>query len=152
MEVTLNGTAIQTDDMNLDFGVNVTYNKTEITQLTLNDDANYQGVPTGGFSGGVGNTVQIHSVGYAPSTYFVYEQVYDTNGKPLEDVYVDRDGDGVITEGDKYRYKNPAPDLTIGFNTDFSYKNWDFTMSWRGVIGNYVYNNCLLYTSDAADE
>ncbi|MFK5880341.1 MAG: TonB-dependent receptor [Flavobacteriaceae bacterium] len=141
LEITLTGTAIQTDDINLDLGVNVTFNETEITQLTLNDDPNYQGVPTGGFSGGVGNTIQIHSVGYAPSTYFVYQQVYDANGKPMEDVYVDRDGDGVITDGDKYRYKNPAPDVTIGFNTDFTYKDFDFTMSWRGVIGNYVYNN-----------
>jgi len=141
VEFTLTGTAIQTDDMNLDLGVNVTYNKTEITQLTLNDDPNYQGVPTGGFSGGVGNTIQIHSVGYAPNTFFVFQQVYDDNGNPLEDVYVDRDGDGIITDNDKYRYKNPAPDVTIGFNTDFNYKNFDFTMSWRGVIGNYVYNN-----------
>ena len=141
VEFTLTGTAIQTDDINLDLGVNVTYNKTEITQLTLNDDPNYQGVPTGGFSGGVGNTVQIHSVGYAPNTFFVFQQVYDDNGNPLEDVYVDRDGDGSITANDKYRYKNPAPDVTIGFNTDFNYKDFDFTMSWRGVVGNYVYNN-----------
>ncbi len=141
VEVTLTGTAIQTDDMNLDLGVNFTYNQSEITKLTTNDDPDYPGIPTGDISGGVGNRVQIHSVGYAPSSFFVYQQVYDDNGNPLEDVYVDRDGDGEITLNDKYQYKNPAPDVTIGFNTDFSYKDFDFTMSWRGVIGNYVYNN-----------
>ncbi|OIQ37935.1 MAG: hypothetical protein BM563_07170 [Bacteroidetes bacterium MedPE-SWsnd-G1] len=141
VEVALNGAVIQTEDMILDLGLNVTWNDTEITGLTTNDSDDYDGVPTGGFSGGVGNTAQIHSVGYAPSTFFVYQQVYDENGKPLEDVYVDRNGDGEITLDDRYRYESPVADLTFGFNTNFNYKNWDFTMSWRGSFGNYVYNN-----------
>lgn len=141
VEVTLNGAVIQTEDMLLDLGLNVTWNDTEITGLTTNDSDDYDGVPTGGFSGGVGNTAQIHSVGYTPSTFFVYQQVYDENGKPLEDVYVDRNGDGEITLDDRYRYKSPVADLTFGFNTNFNYKNWDFMMSWRGSFGNYVYNN-----------
>ncbi|MDT0552616.1 SusC/RagA family TonB-linked outer membrane protein [Urechidicola vernalis] len=141
VEVALNGAVIQTEDMLLDLGLNVTWNDTEITGLTTNDSDDYDGVPTGGFSGGVGNTAQIHSVGYTPSTFFVYQQVYDENGKPLEDVYVDRNGDGEITLDDRYRYESPVADLTFGFNTNFNYKNWDFTMSWRGSFGNYVYNN-----------
>ena len=40
-----------------------------------------------------------------------------------------------------YRYKKPAADFYYGFNTDFNYKNWDFSMSWRGSYGNYNYNN-----------
>ncbi|AOW20324.1 SusC/RagA family TonB-linked outer membrane protein [Urechidicola croceus] len=141
IEFALNGKAIQTEDMNLNLGVNVTWNDTEITQLTTNDGPDYDGVPTGGFTGGVGNNIQIHSVGYAPNSFFVYQQVYDSNGKPLEDVYVDRNNDGEITLADRYRYENPTADITVGFNTQFNYKNWDFSMSWRGSFGNYVYNN-----------
>ena len=141
VELTLNATPVKTEDLNLDLGLNFTWNDTKITKLTTNDSDDYDGVPVGGFSGGVGNNVQIHSVGYTPYSYFVYEQVYDANGKPLEDVYVDRNNDGEITLADRYRYKSPTADINVGFNTDLSYKNWNFTMSWRGSFGNYVYNN-----------
>ena len=35
-------------------------------------------------SGGTGNTVQVHKVGYPAYTYSLYEQVYDQNGDPIE--------------------------------------------------------------------
>ncbi|QCX40159.1 TonB-dependent receptor [Aureibaculum algae] len=141
VELTLNFIPIKTDDLDLTLSLNGAWNDSEITKLTTNESADYEGEPTGGISGGVGNNIQIHSVGYAPSTFYVYEQVYDANGKPLEDVYVDRDGDGSITLDDRYRFENPNADITLGFSTDLNYKNWNFTMSWRGSFGNYVYNN-----------
>lgn len=141
IELSLNTTAISTDDLNLDLAFNFTYANTEITKLTTNDGPNYEGVEVGGFSGGVGNTIQRHTVGFSPNTFFVYQQVYDTNGKPLEGVYVDRNNDGVINNSDKYRFKNPNADITIGFSSALNYKNWSFNMSWRGSLGNYVYNN-----------
>lgn len=141
IELMLSTKPISTDDVNLNLGLNLTYNDTEITQLTTNDGPDYEGVPVGLFSGGVGNYVQRHSVGYAPNTFFVYQQVYDANGKPLEGVYVDRNNDGNITNSDKYRMEKPSADFTIGFTTDLNYKKWNFNMAWRGSIGNYVYNN-----------
>lgn len=141
VELSLDAVPVRTEDLDVNLGFNISWNDTEITKLTTNESADYDGVPTGGFSGGVGNNIQIHSVGYTPSTYFVYQQVYDENGKPLEDVYVDRNGDGEITLADRYRYKSPVADFTGGFSTDVNYKNWNFTMFWRGSLGNYVYNN-----------
>jgi len=141
IELTLNLVPIQTDDLNLTLGFNGAWSDTEITKLTTNESADYIGEPVGGFSGGVGNNIQIHTVGFAPNSFYVYEQVYDANGKPLEDVYVDRDGDGSITLKDRYRFEKPTADITAGFTTDLNYKNWNFTMSWRGSFGNYVYNN-----------
>ena len=141
VELTLNVNPIRTDDINLNFSLNATYADTEITKLTTNDDPNYEGVETGGFSGGVGNTIQRHTVGFEPYSFFVYQQVYDTNGVPVEGVYVDRNNDGVISTADKYRYKSPVADYTFGFTTDLTYKNWNFNMVWRGSLGNYVYNN-----------
>jgi iron complex outermembrane receptor protein len=141
IELTLNTKPISTDDLSLNLGLNFTYNDTEITQLTTNDGPDYEGVPVGLFSGGVGNYVQRHSVGYAPNTFFVYQQVYDANGKPLEGVYVDRNNDGSVTNADKYRLEKPSADYTVGFTTDLNYKKWNFNMSWRGSVGNYVYNN-----------
>ena len=122
-------------------GGNYTFNKNEITKLTNVDDPEYLGVETGGISGGVGSNIQIHSVGYPTYSYFVYQQVYDDNGNPLEGVYVDRNKDGVINNFDKYHYQQAAPKHMIGLNTHFSYKNLDFSASGRIQLGNYVYNN-----------
>ncbi|MCK4406048.1 MAG: SusC/RagA family TonB-linked outer membrane protein, partial [Bacteroidales bacterium] len=121
-------------------GFNATYNKNEITKLTATDDPDYLGVATGGISGGVGNTVQMHSVGYSASSYFVYEQVYDANGNPIEGMYVDRNGDGEITDDDRYHYKDPAADFYFGISSYLQYKNWNFSFAGRANFGNYVYN------------
>jgi len=83
VELSLNIAAVKKEDLNLDIALNATYTDTEITKLTTNDDPSYEGVETGGFTGGVGNTIQRHTVGYAPNSYFVYQQVYDASGKPL---------------------------------------------------------------------
>ena len=141
IELSLNSTLISKDDLSLDIAFNATYAETEITKLTTNDGPDYEGVPTGGFSGGVGNTVQRHTVGYAPNSFFVYQQVYNADGKPLEGVYVDRNNDGVITNSDKYRFEKPTADVTLGFTSTLNYKNWNFNMAWRASLGNYVYNN-----------
>jgi iron complex outermembrane receptor protein len=106
------------------------------------DDSTYQGVYTGGIGGGTGNTIQIHSVGYPAYSFFVLEQVYGANGKPIENLFVDRDGDGQITtSGDKYRYQKPAPTVFMGFSSMLTYKNLDFSFNGRISLGNYIYNN-----------
>jgi len=140
-EFSVNGVAISQEDFSWEIGLNATYNENEITKLTSANDPTYQGVETGGISGGVGNNIQIHSTGHPRNAFFVYEQVYDENGNPVEGVYVDRNGDGQITNEDKYRYKQAAPTVYGGFSSRLNYKNWDFRFSGRVNIGNYMYNN-----------
>ena len=141
VEFSINVIPVSKNDLTWEVGFNATYQQTEITKLTANEDPNYIGVQTGGISGGVGNNIQIHSVGYAPNSFFVWEQVYDEAGKPIQGLYVDRNGDKVITNDDKYRYQKPAPDWYMGFSTKLNYKNWDFGFNGRISLGNYVYNN-----------
>ncbi len=124
-------------------GVNVAFNENEITKLTATDDPNYQGVLTGGISGGVGNQVQIHSVGYPSNSFFVLEQVYDAAGVPIEGVYVDRNGDGIINTDDYYHYKSARPNVNLGFYTALNAGHFDFSVGARAVLGNFVYNNNL---------
>jgi len=140
-EFSVVGRIISKEDLSWEVGFNATYNKNEITKLTAIDDPNYLGVYTGGISGAVGNTIQIHSVGYPANSFFVYEQVYDDNGTPIQGLYVDRNGDGQITGDDRYHYKKAAPDWFMGFNTKLDWKNWDFGFAGRINLGNYVYNN-----------
>ena len=141
IEVALNVVPIEQKDLRWEVGVNVAYNKNEITKLTASDDPTYPGVETGGISGGVGNKVQIQKVGNPINSFYVFQQVYAENGKPLEGVYVDRNHDGQITDDDRYVYYKPDADVNIGFNTELSYKKWTLSASLRSSLGNYVYNN-----------
>ena len=140
-EFSIVGIPLSNKDMYWEIGTNFTYNVNKITKLTASDNPDYLGVLVGGISGGTGNTVEIHAVGYPSFTFFVYEQVYDENGKPVEGLYVDRNGDGVINAGDLYYYKDAVPDFYFGISSRFSYKNWDFSFGGRACFGNYVYNN-----------
>jgi len=141
VELSLNANILKAADLVWDFGFNATYNKNKITRLTASDDPNYQGVLVGGISGAVGNTIQIHSVGYPANSFYVYEQVYDANGVPIEGLYVDRNGDGQVNNEDLYRLEKPAPDVFLGFNSYLRYGNFDLTFAGRANINNYVYNN-----------
>ena len=139
-EFEINAMAVDTKDWTWSIGANVSYNNTVITKLTASPN-DKTGVETGGISGGVGNNIQMHQVGYAPSSFYVYQQVYDQDGRPMEGVYVDRDENGVINADDKYFFHKPAADFTFGLNTTLTYKNWTLAASGHGSIGNYVYNN-----------
>lgn len=141
-EFEINAIAIEKQDMSWTIGANVAWNKTTVTKLTADDErADYYGVETGGISGGTGNNIQVHQTGYAPNSFFVYQQVYDTDGRPIEGLYVDRNDDGKIDTNDKYICQKAAPDFTLGFNTTFTYKDWNFAASAHSNIGNYVYDN-----------
>lgn len=133
--------AISTKDWKWDINLNATTNKNEITKLTVNDDPNYAGILVGGISGGVGNTVQIQSVDYPMYSFYVFQQVYDANGNPIEGLYVDRNEDGKITDADRYHYHSANPTSTYGVSTTLSYKKLSLSAAGHAAIGNYVYNN-----------
>ena len=140
IEFEINAMAVDTKNFTWSIGANVAYNNTKITKLTASAN-DKTGVETGGISGGVGNNIQMHQVGFPPSAFYVYEQVYDAEGHPIEGEYVDRDGNGVINNDDRYFYHKPAADVTMGLNTTLTYKNWTLAASGHGSIGNWVYNN-----------
>ena len=55
-------------------------------------------------------------MGHQPYAFYVFQQVYDNSGKPMDGVFVDRNGDGVITAADKYYYKSTQPDAILGLS------------------------------------
>lgn len=143
LEFSITAVPYQKPNSQLSIGLNLTLIDAEITKLTATEDPTYQGVPTGGIAGGVGNNIQIHSVGFAPSSFFVYEQVYDESGVPVEGVYVDRNQDGVVNTDDLYRYENPAADAFLGFTANYDINNFDLSFAGRASFGNHVYDNNL---------
>ena len=146
IEGVLNLVPVKNENTTWELSFNATHYKPIVTKLIENASNDYF-IATGGISGGVGNTIQAHAVGYNPNSFLVYQQVYDASGKPLDGVYVDRNGDGVISAKDKYYYKSTTPDAILGFSTKLAHKNWDFSMSGRAVLGNYVYNNAASNSS-----
>lgn len=141
VEFMINAVAIDQKDFKLNFGFNATFNENKITKLTVVDDPTFIGNRFGGISGGTGNTVQINSVGFNRASYYVYQQVYDATGKPLDNVFVDRNNDGQISDKDLYRFKDPDADVFLGFNSNFNYKKWSGGFILRANLNNYVYNN-----------
>jgi TonB-dependent starch-binding outer membrane protein SusC len=141
IELTLNTTPIKTGKFNWDANFILARNENKITKLDLVNDPKYIGVETGGISGGVGNNIQLHAVGYSKNAFYVYQQVYDAAGKPIEGVYVDRNKDGKITVEDKYLYQKPDANYTVGFTSNLTYDKFNFGFVLRGNIGNYMYSN-----------
>ena len=140
LEIGLNGDLIRSDKMNWSVNYNITFQDLEITKLSLGEDPNFF-IPQGEISGGVGNMIQIWKKDIDPTTFFVYRQVYDPNGEPIEGAYVDVNGDNTITESDRQPYKKGSPDFYMGLSSNFNYKDFDFSFTWRGSFGGYMYNN-----------
>lgn len=130
---------VVTNDFTWTLSYNVGWNHNEITELTTGASQ----LKTGGISGGNGNTVQIHAEGHPANSFYLFQQVYDESGAPLEGVYVDQNGDGQIDDSDKIINKSPDPKVTMTFGSQFRYKKWDLGFNIRASIGNYVYNNVL---------
>ncbi|MCR5680393.1 MAG: TonB-dependent receptor [Prevotella sp.] len=135
VEAALTVRPIITNDVQWEVTANFTYNKNKITELTGESAI----VKVGGISAGTGGTVQAHAAGYPAYSFYVYQQVYDQDGKALEGVYVDRNSDGQITEADLYFYKSPAAPYTAGLSSRLQVKNWDLGFGLRASFDNYVY-------------
>jgi iron complex outermembrane receptor protein len=165
IEFSFNAGVFANKNSRFDIMGNASRNINRVIKLSQLEDENSVGVQVGGISGGIGNTVQVHRVNYATFSYLVYEQLYDTNGAPIQvgqqvdfdlnndgvinasdkwkdiHAYADRNGDGVINIKDRYIANQAAPDWFLGLSLNYQYKNWSFGLSMRSEIGGYIYNN-----------
>ena len=141
VEFTINTQPVKNKTLSCDLGFNITYNKNKITKLTFTNDPKFPGNLVGGIAGGVGSTVQIHSVGFPKSSFYVYQQIYDVSGNPIENLFEDRNRDGQINVDDLYRYKSPDPKVFLGAYSNVSWRKWNAGFSLRANFGNYMYNN-----------
>lgn len=148
IEFSINSKPVVTTDWTWDLGFNITYNKNEITKLTTGDSKNYYVAAGDNIGGGRDMKAMAHAVGHPASSFYVYQQVYDENGKPIENEFVDRNGDGTINGDDRYFYKKPTADVLMGLTSRLSYKSWDFSFSLRTSLNNYVYNSVEAGGSD----
>ena len=148
VEFSINAEPIRTTDLTWDLGFNITYNKNKITRLTVvPNDTTYPGFSSGSIAGGIGGqSAEINAVGYAKNTFNLYRQVYNTAGSPIEGVFADKNGDGIINQADLYKSKQADPKWFLGFSTNVTYKRWSGGFVLRSSLGNYDYNNIYSQT------
>ncbi|KMQ67755.1 TonB-dependent receptor [Chryseobacterium sp. FH2] len=137
-EFTLNLVPVKTNSIIWEINGNIGYNKGKVNDLEGVERvrADESGLP------GTGQKLAYHAVGQQPYSAWVFQQVYDNNGRVLPNVFVDRNGDGLITDADKY-YVPLRPNWTYGFSTTINIYKFDISASFRGQIGGKVYNAIL---------
>jgi iron complex outermembrane receptor protein len=134
-EFAISASPIKSKDWNWNINYNIAYNTNKITRLTATNDTTYAGTYTGN------GVIQINSVGYGANAFYVYHQEYNNRtGKPIEGVYQDVNGDGIINNKDLYHYKTPFPKVIMGFSTELNYRKWTLSTVLRANLGNYMYN------------
>ena len=136
LEFNVGAKPVVTKDFTWSTGLNVAWNRNKITSLNDGEKISARGIP----GGGIGGDLQWFMEGEAAYTYRVYQQVYDASGNPIEGQYVDQNADGVIDQNDLINFHSPDPKVTLNWNNNFNYKNWDLGFVLRANIGNWVYN------------
>ncbi len=142
-EMTVNAIPVQTKEWEWDVSANATYQKTVITNLRLNELSQSPNTPAGAIES---HYVQVLSEGFAPYSYYVYKQIYDENGMPVEGLYADLSGDGKVNSRDLYHYHSPAPDWILGLSTSLRWNKLTLSASLRANLGNYLYNGMAMNT------
>ena len=144
IELEIGVSPIQTKDWGLDLNFNAAWQKNEISNLRLSDKAAV--APTYVGEKIDNNQFQVFNEGYAPYTFYLYHQLYDTNGNPIEGAYADVTKDGQITNDDRYMCHSAMPDWIMGFSFNLRYKKLTLTSSLRANVGNYVFNGSAMNT------
>ncbi|TXD83139.1 SusC/RagA family TonB-linked outer membrane protein [Subsaximicrobium wynnwilliamsii] len=127
IEFAINYDIIQQEDMNWNFGFNVAYNENEVQ--------NFDGlIQTGEINGNglTGAFAQLLAEGQPLYSFFLRDFAgFDENGI------------SIYPNGDQQEFvgKSALPDIIVGINTSFSYKNWDVNAFLNGQYGQYIYNN-----------
>ncbi|MEM6719253.1 MAG: SusC/RagA family TonB-linked outer membrane protein [Bacteroidota bacterium] len=148
-ELNLNADIVNSEDFSLSLNSNISYNRTEVTSLDGATQINQ--TPT--IPNGTGTFLFQHALGEQAYSAFVYKQIYDSDGNPIPNAFVDLNGDNQINDEDRY-YQAIRPNWTYGFGLNATYKNWDLSASFRGQLDGKIYNSARLqggYTDRAIE-
>ena len=137
IELSLNGTLINTQDFIWKLGLNLTHYKNEVTELPLKD------MPPSG----------VNKLAVGRSVYDFYTKewagVDPENGNPLWYMDILDKDDNVVGRGttsvykdatDYFVNKSSLPKIYGGFNTSFSYKGVELSAIFAYSVGGYIMN------------
>ena len=139
VEMMFNIGVIQNKDLDWTMTLNGSYNKNKITRLS-NDhyetDKVYVGSPW--IRGGSGVTSHIVETGRPVGQFYMWKcKGISDEGKYI---FEDINQDGNIDEADRTYCGTALPDVIFGWQNTVNYKSWDFSVFFRGMIGNEVFN------------
>jgi len=146
IEITLEGVAVRTKDLDWRLNLNMTHYKNEI--LSLDDQYKEDGIK-------YSNSI-LREGGSIYETYMLkFAGVDQATGKAL---YYKNNADGTLgtttdaTAADKYDCGTTLPDLYGGFGTSLSWKGLDFSMQFSYSLGGQIYDGTYqsLMCSDAS--
>lgn len=134
-EFLLGGSLVNSETFKWNADINGTFLKNEVRNLSLSQ------IITGSLSGpGLsGAGINIITNGESLGSFLLFEhQGFDENGL---NIIADTNGDGIITNEDRIIAGDALPDFLLGFNSNFSYRNWDLSFNLIGEFGAELYNN-----------
>ena len=161
VEITLNGDIVRTKNFTWKLSGNIAFNQPEILDFGLPEKewgtGQYWKAYMGNSIGDHFGEANIFIAGRAPGLFYGYEtdgiiqendpylqKVTNTSSintlKPGNLKFVDQNGDGVINEKDRVILGNPNAKFNYGFQTDFTWKDLTFSMTFNGVYGNDILN------------
>lgn len=70
------------------------------------------------------------------------------SAEPGDIKFKDTNNDGTINDDDRVYCGSPFPSFTYSLNGSFNYKNFDFSFTLQGVVGNKIYNATRLELED----
>ena len=142
---------------NDDMSFNINYNFTTLENEVLKVDNSLGYISGGGFGIGQSDVARMEvgmPIGYfhglKTDGIFQNQSEVDAhpsqlalgaNAQPGDIRFVDVNNDGLINEDDKTYIGDPIPDVTMGLNISFDYKNFDFQMYLFSSIGNEIVRN-----------
>ncbi len=152
-EFSLNAIAVSTSNFRWNVNANISFNRNEVMELADGIDRVYGtfhitqvGKPFGQFYGmqKLGNYANAEDLANSPQI-----PGRSTVGSiKLADI----NGDGVITYGgdrdDRTIIGNPFPDFVYGIVNNFTFKNWDASITASGSQGNQLYMRHLYSTAN----
>jgi TonB-dependent starch-binding outer membrane protein SusC len=141
IEFTLNAIPVATKNFTWDINFNYTHNRNKILSISPVKGSESNLIQIGGIDGGTGNNIQVLMEGQSTNTFFVYQQIYDQNNKPLEGMYVDQNKDNKIGKEDLIPFKSGEPTDFYGFSSNLAFRRMSLGFVLRAQTGGYAYNN-----------
>ena len=128
IDLSLTAHILQNKDFKWTSSINGTYLKNRVESLA-GDEFLYGTSPAIGMV----EEVTIIKPGYSIGSFYGYQwQGLDNKG---DNIYADLNDNGEFDSGDRTIIGKSTPDFTIGWNNQFSWRNWDLNLFFNGSFG-----------------